>query len=260
VGVTAIRAPTPDIQNHQVVLTQLKEETEVGRRIRGNPDDSFVTLGELISAGILKYIGKTVSPGNKTGGGGLSTVSVTDSITGDGSTGSPLKLVGDTASPGNNMVYGTNGSGVKGWYTGGGGGYTPPLTTKGDIFVYSSTNTRLPVGTNGQVLTADSTQTTGLNWATPSGGGANPWDVTPDTHTATPTFVANDEFEGGSLDTTGARFASATPWTWYNQSTSTATLAEGSLVSVAKLGFSRNKPLPYGRGSVTPRSFQGTCY
>ena len=39
-----------------------------------------------------------------------------------------------------------------------------PLTTKGDIWVYSSVDTRLPVGTNGQVLSANSAQTTGLQW------------------------------------------------------------------------------------------------
>ena len=44
------------------------------------------------------------------------------------------------------------------------------LTTKGDTFVATaaSTVTRLGVGTDGQVLTADSTQTMGMKWATPS--------------------------------------------------------------------------------------------
>jgi hypothetical protein len=44
-------------------------------------------------------------------------------------------------------------------------GLASPLTTKGDVWVYSTTDTRLAVGTNGQVLTADSTQATGLKWA-----------------------------------------------------------------------------------------------
>ncbi len=39
-----------------------------------------------------------------------------------------------------------------------------PLTTKGDIYVYSTQDTRLPVGSNGYVLSSDSTQTTGLKW------------------------------------------------------------------------------------------------
>ncbi len=46
---------------------------------------------------------------------------------------------------------------------------TSPLTTKGDIFTYDSGNQRLPIGTDGYVLTADSTQTTGLKWAVSSG-------------------------------------------------------------------------------------------
>ncbi len=45
-----------------------------------------------------------------------------------------------------------------------------PLTTKGDLVAYSTTNARLPVGTNAQVLTADSTQTLGVKWATPTTG------------------------------------------------------------------------------------------
>jgi hypothetical protein len=45
------------------------------------------------------------------------------------------------------------------------------LTTKGDVWGYSTTNARIPVGTNGQVLTADSAQALGVKWATPAGGG-----------------------------------------------------------------------------------------
>ena len=44
-----------------------------------------------------------------------------------------------------------------------------PLTTKGDLYTYSTDNTRLAVGANGTSLVADSSQTTGLGWqATPS--------------------------------------------------------------------------------------------
>lgn len=53
-----------------------------------------------------------------------------------------------------------------------------PTTTAGDILARnSSTLTRVPVGTDGQVLTADSGQTTGVVWATPSSAPAAPLEA-----------------------------------------------------------------------------------
>jgi hypothetical protein len=50
------------------------------------------------------------------------------------------------------------------------GGSASPLTTKGDLYTYSTTDARLAVGTNGQILTADSAEATGLKWAAASSG------------------------------------------------------------------------------------------
>ncbi len=46
----------------------------------------------------------------------------------------------------------------------GGGGSGSPLTTKGDLFTYSTEDARLPVGANDNILMASSTETTGLKW------------------------------------------------------------------------------------------------
>jgi hypothetical protein len=56
------------------------------------------------------------------------------------------------------------------WQTGG----SSPLTTKGDLYTFSTADARLPVGTNGQILYADSAETTGLKWGdAPSAGGGS---------------------------------------------------------------------------------------
>jgi hypothetical protein len=52
-----------------------------------------------------------------------------------------------------------------------------PLTTKGDLITYGTAPARLPVGANGQVLTADNTQALGVAWTTPAAGGVTSWNT-----------------------------------------------------------------------------------
>jgi len=60
------------------------------------------------------------------------------------------------------------------------------LTTKGDLESFTTTQARLPVGTNAQVLTADSTAASGVAWATPSGGGPTLFAENPAVGATTP--------------------------------------------------------------------------
>lgn len=48
-----------------------------------------------------------------------------------------------------------------------------PLTTKGDILTFTTTNARLAVGANGKVLKANSAAATGLEWGNAGGGGGS---------------------------------------------------------------------------------------
>lgn len=95
-------------------------------------------------------------------------------------------------------------------------GASSPLTTKGDLFTYDTAATRLGVGADGYVLTADSSQAKGMRWAASAGGGI----TTPDTPPGSAGSL-DDEFNSGSFDTGR--------WTWGNQGSATATVANGYL-------------------------------
>lgn len=77
----------------------------------------------------------------------------------------------------NNAAHYMDGTGA--WSTPG-GGFTDPTTTKGDLIAHGTTTTRLAVGSDGQVLTADSAQTLGVKWAAASGGMSNPMTTSQD--------------------------------------------------------------------------------
>jgi hypothetical protein len=75
-----------------------------------------------------------------------------------------------------------------------------PTTTKGDLIASDGTdNVRVPVGTNGYVLTADSTAASGVAWA--AGGGGGSVSVSNDTSTSTNLYPLFAAATSGTLST-----------------------------------------------------------
>jgi hypothetical protein len=84
---------------------------------------------------------------------------------------------------------------------GGGGGGGSPLTTKGDLFGFDTAGDRVPVGTDGQVLTADSTAALGVSYQS----AGSPLDM--DDGVTTVNNVTLINITGGSLSSPSAGVA-----------------------------------------------------
>ena len=85
------------------------------------------------------------------------------------------------------------------WIPVAGGGGTD-LTTKGDLHGFDTGQARIPVGPDGQVLTADAAQALGVKWAA-GGGGAGTLNTLDEVDTAPVSPDAmDDEFDDASFD------------------------------------------------------------
>jgi hypothetical protein len=114
--------------------------------------------------------------------------------------------------------------------------YTPPVTAKGDIFTYSTLPDRLAVGANGDLLSADSTQSVGLRWIPPTSTTTTANLTVPGVGGSVTASVVNS---GGMVAGEGLMFADGAN-TFYGQVTaipnSTSVTVTGSSVTSGAVG------------------------
>lgn len=111
-------------------------------------------------------------------------------------------------------------------YPASGGGPTDPLTTKGDIWAWSTTDARQPVGSDLQYLQGDSSQTTGLSYRYPS--------ITPGK-----VFEFFDNWQSGAILSVGG---------WVNQSSGTSAACT---ISVSGASYSHEQWVSCTTGSTS---------
>lgn len=134
-----------------------------------------------------------------------------------------------------------------------------PLTTKGDIFVRSATgNTRLPVGTDGYMLVADSSETLWVKYISPSSGGtvttasvasANGFTGSVATATTTPAITIGTSITG-IVKGNGTSISAATAWTDYYAPGSTDVAVADGWTGVSSL--TAYAPIFWGTTSTNP--------
>lgn len=158
--------------NTNGLLTQTAENTFTSRTLTGTTNQITITDGDGVLGDPTISLPTTLELGKSSASpSSISFFEDSDNGTSKVTVSAPSSLSGDVTfvlppdNGTNNYVLKTDGSGNTSWTEQtGGSGTTSPLTTKGDIWGYSTTNARIPVGADGTFLTADSSQATGVRW------------------------------------------------------------------------------------------------
>lgn len=170
-----------------------------GLLVLGDTDDGeakidLLSTGSIAATNRLSFISASILANNRWGiiqdNGSAAGSNLTLGYKTGGSTVDPTTDGVLVLTSGKHVLPGTSGTqnlgaADKSWATGffddlyvsgvritgnGAGGDSSPLTTKGDLYGFTTENARIPIGSNNQVLTADSTEALGVKWADSSAG------------------------------------------------------------------------------------------
>ena len=145
-------------------------------------------------------------------------------------------------------------------------GTASPLTTKGDVWGFSTTDARIPVGTNNQVLTADSTTALGVKWATPTAGSMTLLSTT--SLSGASTTISSISGSYTNLFIVGQGITNASSFISQVQANGSSTLSNVGYFDVGNISGSRNSNGGLGgttfaaphNFSVTINNYSNTSY
>jgi hypothetical protein len=171
-------------------------------------------IGTVLSTGLTPTTFEITSPVAITGSStGIATpFELTDSLTNVVGSGAFVQASGLQGTDTNLLTSGTVSGTAIPLCTDANGGATTvgcpsgssPLTTKGDLYGFSTVNARVPVGADTYVLTADSTQALGVKWA--AGGGEGSGTVNGGTQWSPTYYAATGTAVSGTTPFTGLQY------------------------------------------------------